>query len=107
MQVAKGTVGVWNGTAIKLFRVQEVAAHGPTFSSPRGAVDAVGSNIVSRIGSMNLRGVAQGSTQSQAQSGSGSAQQGGGGGVGGTIVRTGTGGSTRNELPLGGRSAII
>jgi hypothetical protein len=56
MQVAKGTVGVWNGTAIKLFRVETVAAHGPTLSSPRGAVDAVGSNIVSRIGSINLRG---------------------------------------------------
>ncbi|EDN91786.1 hypothetical protein SS1G_07647 [Sclerotinia sclerotiorum 1980 UF-70] len=99
MQVAKGTIGVWNGTAIKLFRVQEVAAHGPTFSSPRGAVDAVGSNIVSRLGSMNLRGVAQGATTPS--------QQGGGGGVGGGIVRTGTGGSTRNESPLGGRSAII
>jgi hypothetical protein len=55
MQVAKGTVGVWNGTAIKLFRVQETAADGPTLTSPRGAVDAVGSNIVSRIGNMNLR----------------------------------------------------
>jgi hypothetical protein len=57
MQVAKGTVGVWNGTAIKLFRVETVAANGPTLSSPRGAVDAVGSNIVSRIGSINLRGI--------------------------------------------------
>jgi hypothetical protein len=56
MQVAKGTVGVWNGTAIKLFRVQETAAEGPTLTSPRGAVDAVGSNIVSRIGNINLRG---------------------------------------------------
>jgi hypothetical protein len=56
MQVAKGTVGVWNGTAIKLFKVQETAAAGPTLTSPRGAVDAVGSNIVSRIGSINLRG---------------------------------------------------
>ena len=57
MQVAKGTVvGVWNGTAIKLFRVQETAAQGPSLTSPRGAVDAVGSNIVSRIGQMNLRG---------------------------------------------------
>ncbi|TGO64401.1 hypothetical protein BCON_0007g00510 [Botryotinia convoluta] len=99
MQVAKGTIGVWNGTAIKLFRVQEVAAHGPTFSSPRGAVDAVGSNIVSRLGSMNLRGVAQGGTAST--------QSGSSGGVGGGIVRTGTGGSSRNESPLGGRSAII
>ncbi|ORY71694.1 high-temperature-induced dauer-formation protein-domain-containing protein [Pseudomassariella vexata] len=57
MQVAKGTVGIWNGTSIKLFKVQETAAEGPTLTSPRGAVDAVGSNIVSRIGSMNLRGV--------------------------------------------------
>lgn len=56
MQVAKGTVGVWNGTAIKLFRVQETAPEGPTLTSPRGAVDAVGSNIVSRIGNINLRG---------------------------------------------------
>ncbi|EAQ86487.1 hypothetical protein CHGG_07740 [Chaetomium globosum CBS 148.51] len=57
MQVSKGTVGVWNSTHIKLFRVQETAAQGPTFTSPRGAVDAVGSNIVSRIGAINLRGV--------------------------------------------------
>lgn len=67
----QGTVGVWNGTAIKLFRVETVAPSGPTLSSPRGAVDAVGSNIVSRIGSMNLRGVG------------GDAQSGGGGGGGG------------------------
>ena len=57
MQIAKGTVGVWNGTGIKLFRVESVAPTGPTLSSPRGAVDAVGSNIVSRIGSINIRGV--------------------------------------------------
>jgi hypothetical protein len=56
MQVSKGTAGVWNGTAIKLFRVQETAAEGPTLTSPRGAVDAVGSSIVSRIGNINLRG---------------------------------------------------
>lgn len=58
LQVAKGTVGVWNGTGIKLFKVQETAPAGPTLTSPRGAVDAVGSNIVSRIGSINLRGAA-------------------------------------------------
>ncbi|KAI1738542.1 high-temperature-induced dauer-formation protein-domain-containing protein [Xylaria scruposa] len=58
MQVAKGTVGLWNGTGIKLFKVQETAAAGPTLTSPRGAVDAVGNNIVSRIGSINLRGAA-------------------------------------------------
>jgi hypothetical protein len=62
MQVAKGTVGIWNATAIKLFRVQETAPEGPTLTSPRGAVDAVGSNIVSRIGAMNLRGAAGGGT---------------------------------------------
>ncbi|KAF3770686.1 hypothetical protein M406DRAFT_285421 [Cryphonectria parasitica EP155] len=56
MQVSRGTVGIWNGTAIKLFRVQETAPQGPTLTSPRGAVDAVGSNIVSRIGAINLRG---------------------------------------------------
>ncbi|KAI0866222.1 high-temperature-induced dauer-formation protein-domain-containing protein [Xylaria cubensis] len=58
MQVAKGTAGLWNGTGIKLFKVQETAAAGPTLTSPRGAVDAVGNNIVSRIGSINLRGTA-------------------------------------------------
>lgn len=57
MQVSKGTVGVWNTTHIRLFRVQETAPQGPTLTSPRGAVDAVGSNIVSRIGAINLRGV--------------------------------------------------
>ena len=57
MQVQKGTVGVWNGTNIKLFRVENVGPTGPTLSSPRGAVDAVGSNIVNRLGSINLRGI--------------------------------------------------
>ena len=56
MHVSKGTVGVWNGTSIKLFRVQETAAEGPTLMAPRGAVDAVGSNIVQRIGSLNITG---------------------------------------------------
>lgn len=56
MQITRGTMGIWNGTAIKLFRVQETAASGPSLTSPRGAVDAVGDSIVSRIGSLNLRG---------------------------------------------------
>ncbi|KAJ5907090.1 uncharacterized protein N7473_004006 [Penicillium subrubescens] len=51
-----GTVGVWNGTAIRLFRVQEAAAQGPTLLAPKGAVDAVGSNLVQRIGNLSLRG---------------------------------------------------
>ncbi|TVY84308.1 Ubp5-interacting protein [Lachnellula suecica] len=84
MQVAKGTVGVWNGSAIKLFRVETVAPLGPTLSSPRGAVDAVGSNIVSRIGSINLRGQAPPE---------------------GELVRTGTG--EGRGTGMGGRSAVI
>ncbi|KAJ5737630.1 uncharacterized protein N7483_002755 [Penicillium malachiteum] len=51
-----GTVGVWNGTGIRLFRVQEAAAQGPTLLAPKGAVDAVGSNLVQRIGNLSLRG---------------------------------------------------
>jgi hypothetical protein len=95
MQVQKGTVGVWNGTSIKLFRVESVAAQGPTLSSPRGAVDAVGSNIVSRIGNLNLRGVGAGSV---------TAEQGNGGGAGQVQeARTGTG----NGTGLGLRSAVV
>ena len=63
MLVAKGTAGVWNNTSIRLFKVQEGAAHTPTLISPRGAVDAVGSNLVQRIGSLNLRGAATQATQ--------------------------------------------
>ncbi|KAL1957022.1 hypothetical protein VTO42DRAFT_6399 [Malbranchea cinnamomea] len=51
-----GTVGVWNGTAIKLFKIQEGAAQGPTLLAPRGAVDAVGSNLVQRIGNLGFSG---------------------------------------------------
>ncbi|KAL5356631.1 high-temperature-induced dauer-formation protein-domain-containing protein [Aspergillus floccosus] len=50
-----GTVGVWNGTVVKLFKVQEAAAQGPTLLAPKGAVDAVGSNLVQRIGNLSLR----------------------------------------------------
>jgi hypothetical protein len=58
MLVAKGTAGVWNNTSIRLFKVQEVAAQTPSLMQPRGAVDAVGTNLVQRIGSLNLRGAA-------------------------------------------------
>jgi hypothetical protein len=58
MLVSKGTTGVWNGSLIKLFRVQEMAAQTPSLLAPRGAVDAVGSNLVNRIGSLSLRGAA-------------------------------------------------
>ncbi|KAF1918851.1 high-temperature-induced dauer-formation protein-domain-containing protein [Ampelomyces quisqualis] len=63
MLVAKGTAGVWNHTNIRLFRVQEAAAQAPSLMQPRGAVDAVGSNLVQRIGSLNLRGAATQATQ--------------------------------------------
>ncbi|KAI9832089.1 MAG: hypothetical protein M1826_002418 [Phylliscum demangeonii] len=53
---ARGSAGVWSGTGIKLFRVQEVAAAGPSLLQPRGAVDAVGSSLINRIGSLNIRG---------------------------------------------------
>ena len=56
MVVSKGTVGVWNGTALKLFRVQEMAPQGPTLLKPMGAVDAVGSSLMQRVTSLNLRG---------------------------------------------------
>ncbi|PGH27204.1 hypothetical protein AJ80_01161 [Polytolypa hystricis UAMH7299] len=65
-----GTVGVWNGTAIKLFRVQETVAEGPTLLAPKGAVDAVGSNLVQRIGNLNLRGRGSSSQEGQGDSGS-------------------------------------
>ncbi|KAK5162947.1 hypothetical protein LTR04_002874 [Oleoguttula sp. CCFEE 6159] len=63
MLVFKGTAGVWNGTSIRLFRVQETAAQSPSLLAPRGAVDAVGSNLVQRIGSLNIRNAAAQVTQ--------------------------------------------
>jgi High-temperature-induced dauer-formation protein len=75
LQFAKGSVGIWNATAIKLFRVQETAPEGPTFTSPRGAVDAVGSNIVSRIGAINLRGSSGSTTANAPQQGTGTPGQ--------------------------------
>ncbi len=70
MLVAKGTAGVWNNTSIRLFRVQEGAAQTPSLMQPRGAVDAVGSNLVQRIGSLNvnLRTTAIQATQRAASS---------------------------------------
>jgi len=100
MQVQKGTVGVWNGTAIKLFRVETVAPSGPTLSSPRGAVDAVGSNIVSRIGNLNLRGVGGGSAAQDAQHSPATGER----AERPQISRTGTGDGSRPGLI---RNAII
>ena len=66
MVVAKGTAGVWNNTSIRLFRVQQGESQTPSLLAPRGAVDAVGSNLVQRIGSLNLRGAVPGTSQTQA-----------------------------------------
>lgn len=56
MVVQKGTVGVWNGTNVRLFRVEKEVHRGPSLMKPMGAVDAVGSNLVQRIGNLGLRG---------------------------------------------------
>jgi hypothetical protein len=52
--VQKGTVGIWNSTSIRLFKVEKEAAKGPSLMKPMGAVDAVGSNLVQRIGNLSL-----------------------------------------------------
>ena len=59
MVVQKGTVGVWNGTAVKLFRVEMAAATGPSLMKPMGAVDAVGSRLVSGVKSLSTAGAAR------------------------------------------------
>ena len=52
MLVQKGTVGIWNGTSIRLFRVERDTASGPSLMKPMGAVDAVGSRLVSGVKSL-------------------------------------------------------
>lgn len=79
MLVSKGTAGVWNGTSIKLFRVQEVGPQTPSLLAPRGAVDAVGDNLRQRIGSLNL---GRTSMQGGGSGAGGGAQSPGGGGNG-------------------------
>jgi hypothetical protein len=49
-----GTVGVWNGTAVRLFRIQETAPEGPSLLAPRGGVDAIGTNLIERLGNVTL-----------------------------------------------------
>ena len=56
MTVHRGTIGIWNGTGIRLFKVEKEVTRGPSLMKPMGAVDAVGTNLVQRIGSLNLRG---------------------------------------------------
>ncbi|KAK5116136.1 hypothetical protein LTR62_008462 [Meristemomyces frigidus] len=64
--VNKGISGVWTGTGIRVFAVLgrgEGGGFGGTgisLGSPRGAVDAVGNALASRIGSLNLGGLGGG-----------------------------------------------
>lgn len=51
---AGGGANVWKGTRVRLFRVQEAPAPGPSLMAPRGAVDAVGSTLVQRLGGLSL-----------------------------------------------------
>lgn len=54
MVVQKGTVGVWNGTNVRLFKVETAAFAGPSLMKPMGAVDAVGSRLVSGVASLGV-----------------------------------------------------
>ena len=78
MVVQKGTVGVWNGTSVRLFKVETVAARGPSLTKPMGAVDAVGSRLVSGVASLGI---------GRRDASGGESGGGGGGGVRGMSVR--------------------
>ncbi|KAF3912908.1 hypothetical protein AA313_de0208166 [Arthrobotrys entomopaga] len=60
MHVGKGTVGVWNGTAVRLFKVQETAPEGPSLRAPKGAVDAVATTLMDRLSNVNLSALSGG-----------------------------------------------
>lgn len=64
-----GAVGVWNGTGVKLFQVQEGSSEGPSWSRPKGAVDVVGNRLVQGVQGLRV--------------GAGRVLSGGGGGAGG------------------------
>ncbi|QSL64937.1 hypothetical protein MERGE_002241 [Pneumocystis wakefieldiae] len=46
-----GAVGIWTGTSIKLFRIQEIK-HSPSLLSPKGAVDAVAKSVIDKVGNL-------------------------------------------------------
>ncbi|KAK6347142.1 hypothetical protein TWF696_007221 [Orbilia brochopaga] len=60
MTVGKGTVGVWNGTGVRLFKVQETAPEGPSLRAPKGAVDAVATTLIDRLSNVNLSALSGG-----------------------------------------------
>lgn len=47
-------VGVWNSTAIRLFRLQETAPRGPSLLRPKGAVDAMADTVIQKIGKLRI-----------------------------------------------------
>lgn len=68
VNLSKGTAGAWKGTNIKLFRVQEAVIQSPTLMAPRGAVDAVGTTLVQKLGSFGFRGALAAAEQRISQS---------------------------------------
>ncbi|KAL9098465.1 MAG: hypothetical protein Q9163_005880 [Psora crenata] len=69
MVMQKGTVGVWNGTGVRLFRVQQEVFKGPSLMKPMGAVDAVGSRIVSGVQSLGIGGGGSGAGSNDGERG--------------------------------------
>ncbi|KAK4541104.1 hypothetical protein LTR36_008329 [Oleoguttula mirabilis] len=55
----KGMNGVWTGTSIKLFTILASQGGNVSLRSPKGAVDAVGSSIVQRLGSLSFNSPAK------------------------------------------------
>lgn len=43
------SVGLWNSTNIKLFKLQEIAVRGPSLLRPKGAVDAVADSVFQKF----------------------------------------------------------
>ncbi|EPS37691.1 hypothetical protein H072_8558 [Dactylellina haptotyla CBS 200.50] len=66
MQVGKGTVGVWNGTSVRLFKVQETAPEGPSLRAPKGAVDAVATTLMDRLSNVNISALSNAGAQAAA-----------------------------------------
>lgn len=70
MVVQKGTVGVWNGTGVRLFKVERGEVGGPSLRMPMGAVDAVGGRLVGALGGLGLRAQAGNEAPASRESGS-------------------------------------
>lgn len=73
-----GPVGVWNGTNVKLFAVQEAVRQGPSLAQPRGAVDAVGTRLVQGVAGLGLGDAVGGWVRGVGGGGGGRGSEGGG-----------------------------